>query len=194
MKQISWRLGALFTILAVLSGCASEDTNPKVEVQFHEMIPDETVVRIDDYIENTVSLGIEANETEEGKKDEVDILAFPFIAQKITVEIGAARTVDILIANEDYMVNILNQGGLVSLDDLYEGEEPPEEWKPYVREDPESGESHLFAVPLTEDTRMFNELELRPTRPLLALIPIFSNVPEEAKEVLKVMAEPVESE
>ncbi|TDQ36429.1 extracellular solute-binding protein [Aureibacillus halotolerans] len=169
----------------ILASCVSEDTSSEVVVQIHEMMPTEATEQVQSFLEESAAA--------EGAEDtNIEVQVFPFNAQKITVEIGANRVVDVIIANEDYLSNLLNQGGLVSLDDLYEGEEPPEGWAPYVREDPETNESHLFGVPLTKDSAVFKELGLTPGNPLLAIIPQFTNHPEDAKMLLKAMAEPVE--
>lgn len=118
-----------------------------------------------------------------GEKPTVQINASPiFNMQKMVVELAAGGN-SIIIIPEDQFKAFAAQGSYISLDDTIDPKLYPEG----VIADAESGEEHLFGIPLHE-VKWFKDAGYA-GKEIYAFIPLNATNVENAKKVMKAMIE-----
>ncbi|WP_129728981.1 MULTISPECIES: hypothetical protein [Bacillaceae] len=168
-------MGILFVcLLIVLVGCQEKKDKPLTILVFSSVLPTEEA-RLKADINSVFENG-----------SHVDLQLYPFTMEKWAAELSS-RNGDIYVANEETITQMLNKKGLTPLDSVYEGKELPNSTKSYQVTNQESGEVHLYAVPIRKN--FYPKNAERTNSKLLAILPEFSGNKENAFRVLKYLAD-----
>ncbi|MCT8137104.1 hypothetical protein H1D32_04725 [Anaerobacillus sp. CMMVII] len=115
---------------------------------------------------------------------ELDLNLFPASHEKLAIEI-VAKKVDLFIVDYSLRHIILDSYGLSPLDEFIDFIPSSISYEEYILEDDESGELHLYAVPLSNDSQLLQKLGLESSTPLLAVIVKHSPYQEIGKQILE---------
>lgn len=171
-KQCMLTLFVLFTLV----GCSNEEG---MNWLFFSQIPSEA------------EADVAAIVNEVNTSDSADALTIQLISpayERLINEI-ASHHGDILFIDESMLYPaVLDPEGLVPLDEIA-GEEFATLPSDYKAVHPDTGEEHVYVLPIENDSRLLSELGIETTNKLLALIPIYSDYSKQSLEVLKKLAE-----
>jgi ABC-type glycerol-3-phosphate transport system substrate-binding protein len=173
--KMRFMTGIMLMLMFMLAGCGG----PKPDVTIFAMGPSGFPAEIGSKLEASLKAKL-------GEAPTVKIVTTPiFSLEKMVVEIAGAGN-GILILPEEQFKALADQAGFVALDDVIKPEDYPEG----VLEMPEKdkpGEKHLYGIPLAGNKWM-KELGFD-GKGLVAFVPQNAKKIEEAKNVLKVIAE-----
>jgi ABC-type glycerol-3-phosphate transport system substrate-binding protein len=167
---------ALLVVLMVslLAGCGGPKADVPIFMMASQGIPSDIADKLQSSLEAKV-----------GPTPTLVLNSSPiFSLEKMIVEIAAGDNGIIILPNEQFQ-SIGKQGGYVPLDDLVKAEDYPAGVLEVTNEG--KTEKHLYGIPL-EDTKWMKDLGLN-GKDLVAFIPQNAKKKEEAKQVLKRIAE-----
>ncbi|MGG3468556.1 hypothetical protein ABES02_13880 [Neobacillus pocheonensis] len=174
MKRVL-RMGTLFVfLLIVLVGCNEKREKPLTILFFSSVLPTEEA-RLKEDISNVFE-----------DSSPVDLQLYPFTMEKLIGELSS-RNGDIYVANEETITRMLHKKGLTPLETVYQGKKLPNGAKSYQVTNQESGEVHLYAVPIRKD--FYSKHKVPPNFKLLAILPEYSKNKKNAIRVLKYLAD-----
>lgn len=93
------------------------------------------------------------------KELEIDVEIFPVSHDKLTIEI-VNRDVDVFIVDETLKHILLDPYGLFPLDELKENIPENIDFEELILEDDSTGDYHLYAVPLANDSTLVRDMGL----------------------------------
>ncbi|MDT8859784.1 hypothetical protein N0O92_06025 [Alkalihalobacillus sp. MEB130] len=147
--------------LLMIVGCNKNEE--KYKLLFFSEIPESA----QEDIEAVVKEAIDIEETG------FELLMFPVTYERLVVEI-AGHNGDILFLKEELMSAAYDPVGLIPLDEVLDQatfEQIPYEYK---NVDKDTGETHVHALPLNNESPFLKRLGIELEEPLVAIIPIYS--------------------
>jgi ABC-type glycerol-3-phosphate transport system substrate-binding protein len=173
--NITWKSALTIVILMVLLvGCGEPKADVTIFMMGSQGIPSEAAQKLESSLVAKV-----------GAVPTIVLHSSPlFSIEKMIIEVAAGEN-GILIVPDEQFRNLGKQGGFVSLDDVIK----PEEFPTGMMEITDQGktEKHIYGIPL-EDTKWMKELNFN-GKGLIAFIPQNAKKQEEAKQVIKIIAE-----
>jgi hypothetical protein len=163
------RLLMMIIVIIMISGCSNKED--KFEVFFFSDIPSS-------FSEGFGSVAKEAVSVED---DQFELFMFPVTYERLVVEI-AAHNGDIFFLKEELMSAVFAPEGLVPLEDVV-SEDLIERDDDYRAVHPETGDTHLYAVRIDNNSPLLEGIELQD--PLVAIIPIYTDKEELSLELLQ---------
>ncbi|MBM7570305.1 hypothetical protein [Aquibacillus albus] len=170
-----------FIVIILLSACGLQEIDKKGP--FRVIILSDIPLRFDSDFDPYIleKLAQEEEELEDDFDVRVDL--FPISHEKLTIEI-LTKEVDVFIVDESLKHILLDPYGLHPLDRLKE-KLPSELYKEYIMTDEESGESHLYAIPLKNDSRLLQDLGIEIPSSLIAVVTSHSTYKERGIQLLE---------
>ncbi|MBP1993508.1 hypothetical protein [Paenibacillus eucommiae] len=162
-------------IVTVLAGCGGPKEDVPIFMMGSQGIPSEVADKLRDSLKEKV-----------GEAPTVALNTSPmFSMEKMVVELAAGGN-GIMILGEEQFLGMAPQNGYVALDDVINPEDYPTGILEMTDEEGNK-EKHLYGIPL-EETKWMKELDLN-GKGLVAFIPMNAKKQEEAKKVMKIIAE-----
>ncbi|RXJ02078.1 hypothetical protein DS745_08285 [Anaerobacillus alkaliphilus] len=176
MKKVIRMLFTLSVLLLITScGFKTPEKNNNINVMFLSEIPKA-------YEESIVNL-ISTPAIDEANLD-LNLVLYPASHEKLTIEIVAKQT-DIFVVDYSLRHILLDPYGLTPLDQFNELLPNNSLVEEFTLEDDASGQVHLYALPITNDSKFLEDLGLVVPSPMLAVIVSHSDHPEIALEILE---------
>ncbi|ADU28821.1 hypothetical protein [Evansella cellulosilytica] len=166
--------------LFLLAGCGSEasDGSGKLQIMFLSEVPNSYEANFIPYIEDIIRRA-----DEDPDNIEIIVQIYPISHEKLTLEI-VARDVDIFIIDESLRHVLLDPYGLHPLEELRNNFGDEAEIEEFVLDDHETGDPHLYAVPLDNDSTLITDLGLELPAPLIGAVVRSSYYKELAEQIL----------
>jgi hypothetical protein len=180
MRKLSI-VAAMFLLLLTISSCGKEEETEKksLEVMFLSDIPSNINWNFDSYMRDILTEnGLDVEDLE------INVQLFPPSHEKLTIEI-MARQVDIFIVNESLKFILMDPYGLHELDSILVSSPELEASPDLFLDNEETGETNLFGVSLTNDSKLLRDLGLTLQQPLIGAVTKGSPYKEEATHILK---------
>ncbi|MCR6095352.1 hypothetical protein HXA31_11950 [Salipaludibacillus agaradhaerens] len=108
------------------------------------------------------------------------------MAEKFFIEV-ASHEGDLIIADEVLLEAGVMPDGLQPLDSIVESKGEPTPNYPYEKQDPQTGEWRYYALPLSEQMTVIEDLGVEMNERIGAIIPIYSDYNELSLEVLQIL-------
>lgn len=182
MKKLGFHCMLVLLLTAlVASGCGGR---PKVDVSIF-------MIATTGLTQDTPAKLEQLLKTKLGEKPTVSIASSPiFSMEKLVVEIAAGEH-GLIILPEEHFKTLVSQGGIVSLDDLFDAakypggvlEVPADPSKPGSK-----AEKHLYGVPVS-DSKLLQEAGYKGKEKLYAFVHPRAPQMDQAKLVLKTLVE-----
>ncbi|MDQ0255901.1 hypothetical protein J2S74_003285 [Evansella vedderi] len=155
MKKFSFFLIYVLLFL-LLHACGSQEVEDdhSLNIMFISEVPVNFQESFGPYIEEILSDSKLAYEDLD-----INVELFPVSHDKLTIEI-VNRDVDIFIVDESLRHILLDPYGLQSLDPLLENLPESYPYEEFIMNDEETGEPHLYAIPLDNDSTLVRDLGL----------------------------------
>ncbi|MRH42799.1 hypothetical protein GH741_08875 [Aquibacillus halophilus] len=173
MKRLSVRI-ILVLFVMIASGCSSEED--KTELFFFADFP----TTITEDVKSILVEGIEGSTA-----DDFEVSSLPMYHEKIYAEL-AGKHGDIYIIRQVAIEGIKDPIGFSKLDEIIDPELVTDEYKGV---NPDTGDEHVYVVPIDNDSLLLRKLGVELDIQLAAFIPKFSDNQEESIRVLKYLLE-----
>lgn len=174
---------ALITLLLIIlvniaSGC-SQGEDDKIKLLFFSS----GLPSVDEKITSIVAEGVKDSEEEDFQLE-----IYPMSIDKISIELAAGNG-DIYFIEQDSAKYMVDPVGFIPLDEIGESQSFSiiEEYKGVH---PETGELHVYAVPIENGSLLMKKLELELEKPLVAFVPKYSKHKQVSLELLKYLVIP----
>ncbi|MEC0225858.1 type 2 periplasmic-binding domain-containing protein [Paenibacillus alba] len=173
--KVKWLLMMMVGLTLLLAGCGGPKPDVSIFVMGQNGFPSEAAEKLEGSLKSKV-----------GETPTVKLVSSPiFSLEKMIVELAAGGN-GIFILAEDQFKSLSNQGGFVSLDETIKPEDYPD-GVVEMKEEGKPTEKHLYGIPLAGNKWMKEQgFE---GKGLVAFIPQNAPKLEEAKQVLKVIAQ-----
>ncbi len=176
MKKLYFMLITVLVLLLVSScGTKTAENNNHVNVMFLSEIPQA--------FEESIAKLITTPTIEEANLD-LNLVLYPASHEKLTIEI-VAKQVDVFVVDYSLRHILLDPYGLTPLDQFVELLPNSSLIEEFTLEDDKNGDFHLYALPITNDSKFLEDLGLIVPSPMLAVIVKHSDHPELAMEILE---------
>ncbi|MFC0558297.1 hypothetical protein [Halalkalibacter alkalisediminis] len=162
--------------IVTIIGCSNNED--KIELLFFSEIQATMQEEIEDMISNAISV----------EKDEFIVNIHPVTYERLIVEI-ASHNGDLLFLDEELMSAAYDPDGLYRLDEALD-----DAWFALVPDkykaiDSETGELHVYALPLNNESPFLQTLGVELEAPLVAIIPVYSDNKAFSIKLLKYIIE-----
>jgi hypothetical protein len=166
---------ALFMIMMIVPGCQTGETidRPLTVIFFSNFSPtfqNKIKSEIASFLPNSVPF---------------KIIVYPAVQEKLIVELSA-RDGDLYIADDALIKNYLSVNGITPLDSLGK-QSKLTNLNQYYTKNEDTNETHLYGIPITNQSYVFHELGIHLKSNLIAILPQFSKRKKDSFEILKVL-------
>lgn len=148
--------------IVTISGCSNNED--KIEVLFFSEIQNTMKGEIENIISGAVSI----------EADEFSVNLQPVTYERLIVEI-ASHNGDLLFIDEELMSAAYDPEGLYPLEEALNDELIASIPDRYRAIDTETGDIHVHALPLNNDSHFLRKLGVELENPLVAIIPVYTN-------------------
>jgi len=173
MKHVLLSLFLIFFVV-IANGCTQKDDD-KMELLFFSS---ELSSTLEDDIKSIVADGLKDSE-----KIKKQVEFYPVNIDKISIEL-VGRNGDIYFIEEETAINMIDGVSFYPLDKVAENSELSV-LDDYKAVNSDTGETHVYAIPIGNNSLLINKLGIKLKSPLVALIPQYSENKEESIELLK---------
>lgn len=177
MKQILLSL-LLIIFVVIANGCGQKDDD-KMELLFFSS---ELSSSLEDDIKSIVIDGLK-----DSQKEKVQVEFYPVNIDKISIEL-VARNGDIYFIDKDTAINMVDGVSFHPLDKVIENQKNPVS-DDYKAVNPDTDETHVYAIPIEDNSLFMSKLGVKLNSPLVALIPKYSGNKEESIDLLDFLSE-----
>lgn len=179
IKRILFFLTLLLLIFVTACGAKETKDDDTLNIMFLSEIP----VSYEPHFVPYISEIIEGGNVASNENLNIDVQLFPVSHDKLTIEI-VSRNMDIFIVDEALKYILLDPYGLHPLDPLRD-EMTPSSYEEFIMTDEDTGEPHLYAVPLDNDSTLVQDLGIELPSNLIAVIVKSSSHKEIGLHLLK---------
>ncbi|WP_100406468.1 lipoprotein [Bacillus solitudinis] len=176
MKQVL-RWFALITVALGLTACGGDEVET-IKIAFYSGLSHDLADDIEVMVGNGLGEMVE----------EPTIELHPGMYERLIVDL-ATHEGDLLILREELMSMAFDSEGLIPLDAAIDEAFFSQISSRYKDVNEETGEQHVYAIPLENDSLFLRELGVELEEPLIAIVPIFSDYYDEAIEVIAHLAQ-----
>ncbi|UJF34470.1 hypothetical protein [Paenibacillus hexagrammi] len=174
--KIKLLLVSIVMMMVLLAGCGG----PKPDVPIFAMGPNGFPSDVGEKLQTSLTAKI-------GQAPTIQVVAVPiFSMEKMIVELAAAGNGIFILGDEQFQL-LAKQAGFVQLDDIVSPEDYPGGVLGIAEEEGKPAEKHLYGIPL-EGNKWLKEQGMD-GKGLVAFIPQNFKKVDEAKQVMKILAE-----
>lgn len=169
---------SLIIFVVIANGCGQKDDD-KMNLLFFSS---ELSPTLEDDIKSIVIDGLRDSE-----KEKVQVEFYPVNIDKISIEL-VARNGDIYFIEKDTAINMVDGVSFYPLDKVTENqmETVSDDYKSI---NPDTDETHVYAIPIDDNSLFMSKLGVKLNSPLVAFIPKYSEDKEESVDLLDYLSE-----
>jgi hypothetical protein len=180
MKKQRWIF--ILSFIIVLQGCGKGEKTFDILFFTEELSAQTSEAEVSKVISEHV---------EHLSEDDFSVTFHLPMTEKFFIEV-ASHEGDLIIADEILLELGVMPDGLQPLDSLVESKEEMTPNYPYEKQDPETGDWRYYALPLSDQMRVMQDLEVEMSEGIGAVIPVYSDYDELSLEVLQILGEKVD--